>query len=235
MKRTDADKAKIIEQLTAAAKPASDGTLYIRACVACQIIGVGRGVHSTWIRDGHIKPRRFRVKPCRQAMNGRVAAWPLGQVIAAAKAYRPASQRQWSEREDDLLCEKLGRAPVRSIAEQLGRSYTAVQLRMIALGVTRRNCQGRLTVGEAATLCRRSSTAIRHWINAGLKHTRLPDGPRERLIDPKDLAVFVKARANIWDRLPESARRTIKRMGEDAPTARADQSAPRMRVYRRCA
>jgi len=43
MPRTDANKQQIIDLLCAAANPASDGTLYIRAATAVKIIGVGSG------------------------------------------------------------------------------------------------------------------------------------------------------------------------------------------------
>jgi hypothetical protein len=245
MPRTDAttpgtpDKQQIIDALTAAAKPASDGTLYIRACVACKIIGVGPGSQSMWERRGKIAPTRFRVPPRQGASMGVVVAWPLDQVIWYVKQRIPASERVWSERDDNYLLESLGKLSLDAIARELGRTINAVQCRGYDLGVNMHTNAGKLTTGDIAGLCRRTRQAVQLWCSRGdLRYTRLPMGRGDKLIDPADLIAFLKRNPKIYNGLPDASRRRLERMTTEVATpvkkAKAEPH-PGPRVYRRCA
>jgi hypothetical protein len=239
MPRTDADKQKIIEQLTAAAKPAGNGTLYIRACVACKIIGVKTLQGSAWQRLGKIKAIKCRVSVTRITPFGKATFWPLDQAIACARQYMELAYHPWTEAEDEELLASLGVNSIKEIAAKLGRSPMAVKQRGYRLGVTMHNNAGKLTVGQVAGLCRRSRNAVRVWCTRrGLKHTRLLDAGGAYMIDPADLLTFIDAHPKIGEHLPEAARRTIKRMAfKPATPSKKTKPAPDPgpRVYRRCA
>ncbi len=246
MTRTDADnpqsprnprnprKQKIIDALKAAAKPSSTGELYLRPTQACKIIGATYAQITRWERDGKIKPLRFRVTPRRGASMGIVVAWPLPQVIACAKTFRPMRERCWSDQDQEYLLDQVGRKPMRDIAKHLGRSINAVQMRCRELGISRRTNQGLMTTGETASVCRRTRQAVNLWcMREGLKFRRLSDGHRDKMINPVDLAAFLKARPLLWSRLPEAARRTVERMAEKVVLpARPSKQTYSPRVHR---
>ena len=234
MKRTDADITKIIAELTAAAKPSSTGELYLRPAQACKIIGATIAQTTRWERSGKIKPLRFKVTPRRGASRGVVVAWPLPQVIACARAFRPMRERCWSDQDQEYLLEQVGRKPMRDIAKHLGRSLNAVQMRCRELGITRRTNQGLMTTGEVAGVCRRTRAAVNLWCTKeGLKYRRLSDGHRDKMIDPEDLAAFLKSRPLLWSRLPEAARRSVERMADKVVLPARPAKQPRApRVYK---
>lgn len=219
MKRTDADRQKIIEQLKAAAKPIPlDGDrLYVRATDARRIIGVSWSHAAGWVTRGRITPLRFKVAKSPTAPFGRASIWPLDQTINCAKGYVPF----WTDDEDDYIINNLGKKSTEQIAAKLGRTNRAVQHRAGHLGITKYDAQNLLTTGVVAGLCRRTHQGVSHWclkMNPPLRHTRLTFGKREKMIHPKDLLAFLDAHPSIKASLPDSALRTLERMTASSST-----------------
>ncbi|MEM7626546.1 MAG: hypothetical protein AAF333_13200 [Planctomycetota bacterium] len=201
------DIAEITRRLTEASAM-HDGVRYVRASVACKTLGLADSFRWSWERRGLIQPLRLRCPRSRAASRGVVVAWPLDQVIDAYAAGRP---RAYTAKEIEFIQEKTGVLPLDAIAERLGRSAASVRDKQGQLGLTRRNAQGLLTTGEAARLCGRTRAAVNDWcLRMGLRYERLGSGQREKLIDPADLAVFLKARPRVFGRLTPKAQQRVR-------------------------
>ena len=191
-----------------------DGERFIRASVAARIIGIGPGMQTRWIKDGHVVPRRFQVPRGRKAPRGIVTAWPLNQTIERARAYRPQSERSWSEQEIDELAESIGTLRIEKIAQRLGRSVGAVRDKMMELGINQRNAQGFMTTGQIAKLCGVSREAVQQWClrsSPPLKFRRSPAQDRVKLIDPEDLVAFLRQHPAILNKKSWTIQRRIER------------------------
>lgn len=204
---------EIERELTDAAHPAEDGTLYVRAFIAAKIIGITPSVQSAWIRDRRIKPLRLSVPPSQTASRGFITAWPLDQAIACARRYWTQGRRKWTMAEDDYLADKLGTWSAKRIARMLGRTEDGVRQRSTYLGITPRNAQGKLTTGEVARLCDVSRECVQYWIfkmATPLRYRRTATRDRAKVITADAIRIFFRDNPAVFDRLSKTARRRVE-------------------------
>lgn len=202
------------QQLRAAAVENDDGVMYIRASVAARIIGVGPGTQTQWIRNGKIRPHRYRVPQSRKAPRGILTAWPLDQAIACAHSYCTRRNKPWSSIEDDYLCDHLVEKSLDQIAASLGRTVHGISQRATELGVTQRDAQGLLTTGQVAALCGVSRECVQYWIfnkPLPLNYQRTPSADAAKLISETDLRAFFESNPDTFKRLSKTARGRVER------------------------
>ncbi|MFV8829001.1 hypothetical protein [Alkalihalobacterium sp. APHAB7] len=104
------------------------------------------------------------------------------------------NRTKWTEEEVFYLTESVGKYTLSTIAQKLGRSETAVLMKMKRLGIANTRSQtGLLTTLELANLLKINSSSVRRWINEhGLKCTKKKTRTKRSyyFIDPEDFWEF---------------------------------------------
>lgn len=81
------------------------------------------------------------------------------------KSELPSKPRRWTVDEIDYLKENVGFRRIKDIAETLGRTETAVTLKLKRLGIgTSRSVSGKVTSGELADLLGVDRNTVKWWI-----------------------------------------------------------------------
>ncbi|WP_449537616.1 DNA-binding protein [Ferdinandcohnia sp. Marseille-Q9671] len=83
-------------------------------------------------------------------------------------------KRTWTYEEIEFLKDHVGRMKISTIANQLDRTETAVELKIKRLGLSNtKSFTGQLTMHELATLLKIDPKSVKLWIdNHGLKYTK---------------------------------------------------------------
>ncbi|MEM6750748.1 MAG: helix-turn-helix domain-containing protein [Planctomycetota bacterium] len=205
-----------IERALTDASVEHDGRRYVRASVACGLIGVSRSMTRHWVHLGWVRPLRFRVPRSKRAPQGIVHAWALEDAIAAARRHRPLREIRWTQSEDETIENHTGWLSYAAIARRLGRTPDAVRRRAIKLGVTHRGVMGLLTTTEAGRLCGASKPTVARWCDRGLlRHRTEPSGVRAKLIHPRDLLACVRKCPRVWKRMTPARIARLEHLAAD--------------------
>ncbi len=208
------DLDQLERELTDASAEHDDGKRYVRASVACRIIGIGPSLGVHWRRRGFVRAIKFKIPSQRGSVRGEVVAWSLEDTIKQARAYWSGRCRHWTRQEDDHLLDQLGRVPIQRLGDQLGRTVKAIRARAGELGLNQLNAQGEYTTGEIARLCGVPLNRVVGWCDrkrSPLNHRRAPDGRRTRLIQEDALRRFLSNNPKISGKLTPIARERIAR------------------------
>jgi DNA-binding Lrp family transcriptional regulator len=132
--------------------------------------------------------------------------------VAAVRTLRPA-HRRWTDDEDERLVAMLGRVPPHAIAKRLGRTETAVRVRMKRLGHSQRS--EHYTANVAAHELGMGVHSILHAISTGALRP-LPYRPvwganRCHMIPHEEIERFIRDRIERpcpkqqwrWERMPD--------------------------------
>ncbi|MEM6503926.1 MAG: hypothetical protein AAF711_00515 [Planctomycetota bacterium] len=208
------DLSELKRKLLDASSEHDDGHRYVRASVAAKVIGIGPSLGVHWVKRGLVRALKFRIPSRRGSVRGEVVAWRVDDAIEQARAYWSGRCRHWTRQEDDRLLDRLGRIPIERLAIELGRTVKAVRGRAGELGLNQLNAQGEYTTGEVARLCGVPLNRVVAWCDrrhSPLKHRRLHDGRRTRLIQEVSLRHFLSSNPQILAGLSVVARQRVER------------------------
>jgi hypothetical protein len=177
------------------------GGLGARRCLYCRYIG----------RTGHSRPQKYRWTPERDALmrerydsrvSGRAAeiardfGWPDWVVKRRAREIGLARTKpvNWSQEETAFLLEHAGVRTPLWIAKRLGRSLTAILMKVKHLHLSRR-VQNGFTMRDVALCFGIDDHAVAGWIRQGLLHAerRGTARPNDALvIQEADILAFIR-------------------------------------------
>jgi hypothetical protein len=172
-----------------------------KRCPTCRYIG----------RTGHSRNRKYRWTAERDALlrerydsrvRGRAAeiaadfGWPAWRLKHRAQELGIARVKEprWTAEQDAFLLEHAGVRTPKWIAKRLGRTLTAVVVRLKRLHISRRVRDG-LTCRDVALCFGIDSHAVAHWIEQGKLPARRRGTDRENdpyVIQPQAIRQFVR-------------------------------------------
>jgi hypothetical protein len=101
--------------------------------------------------------------------------------------------KHWTEEEIEYLCEKWGTVSINGIANHLGRSIGAVQLKAHKLGLSdARFSYDGITLNQLAIALNRSYSVLKNWIKSY-------DFPARKKVFCKEAKVWVVKYEDFWD------------------------------------
>lgn len=197
------------QALEAAAVTDEHGVRWVRQSAALRAIGCSHSYLRHATEHGKLITQCIRVQRQAKATSGIIRVHRLDTLLEVAQRWKSGSKRHWTDEEDDMLCDMLGRFSMDFICRKLNRSEHAIQCRMKMLGTTPRTNSGWYTTHDAARALHCSPTTVKNWISRGIRCRTIPDRKRVRLICPQALYEWAR-QSPVWDGVPRESKKWIE-------------------------